>query len=38
VVAGDRWIIRGFNDSGHLDTMITDDPSAGGGSESPISA
>jgi probable phosphoglycerate mutase len=27
VVAGDRWIIRGFNDTGHLDTMITDDPS-----------
>jgi probable phosphoglycerate mutase len=27
VVAGDRWIIRGFNDTGHLDTTITADPS-----------
>jgi probable phosphoglycerate mutase len=26
VVDGDRWIIRGFNDTGHLDTLVTEDP------------
>jgi broad specificity phosphatase PhoE len=26
VVASDRWIIRGFNDTGHLDTLVTEDP------------
>jgi probable phosphoglycerate mutase len=27
VVSGDRWIIRGFNDTGHLDQLVTADPS-----------
>ena len=26
VVDGDRWIVRGFNDTGHLATLVTDDP------------
>ena len=30
VISGDRWIIRGFNDTGHLDTLVTDDPTGDG--------
>jgi 2,3-bisphosphoglycerate-dependent phosphoglycerate mutase len=38
VVTGDRWIIRGFNDTGHLDTLVTDDPVGGDGADTPVSA
>lgn len=35
VVAGDRWIIRGFNDTGHLDTLVTEDPAGTPATEGP---
>jgi probable phosphoglycerate mutase len=38
VVDGDRWIIRGFNDTGHLDTLVTDDPTGDDPAGSPVSA
>jgi len=42
VVDGDRWIIRGFNDTGHLDTLVTEDPTgedpASAGAGTPVSA
>jgi len=38
VVDGDRWIIRGFNDTGHLDTLVTEDPTGDDPAGSPVSA